>query len=228
LDAFGKIAADVLFLSRPEVGELAEPRVAGRGVSSAMPQKQNPVLSVLVRSAALQAPGLAAQLHLAAANFNDERPDGAWHTEWPALRQLLALALGAAGHVRELAEGLKVFPDAMRRNLDLAGPLLLAEGVGAAVAPLLEDKDGLNGKQQLQAVVDQTLQAPPAEQAATYRKLLREAVPASVLPDVRLEELLNPAGYLGEAAEISRRILAAYPDFANSPADTDANGASRG
>jgi 3-carboxy-cis,cis-muconate cycloisomerase len=228
LDAFGKIAADVLFLGRPEVGELAEPRAAGRGVSSAMPQKQNPVLSVLVRSAALQAPALAAQLHLAAANFNDERPDGAWHTEWPALRQLLALALGAAGHLRELAEGLRVFPEAMRRNLDLAGPLLLAEGVGAAVAPLLEDKDGCNGKQQLQAVVDQTLQAPPAEQSATYRKLLREAVPASVFPDVRLEEVLNPASYLGEAGEISRRILAAYPDFANLPAHTDANGASRG
>ena len=56
-DAAGKIAADVLFLSRPEVAELAEPRAAGRGVSSAMPQKQNPVLSVLIRSAALQAPG---------------------------------------------------------------------------------------------------------------------------------------------------------------------------
>ena len=79
-DAAGKMAADVLFLSRPEVAEVAEPRVAGRGVSSAMPQKQNPVLSVLIRSAALQAPALAAQLHLAAANFNDERPDGAWHT----------------------------------------------------------------------------------------------------------------------------------------------------
>ncbi|MFF1252458.1 lyase family protein [Pseudarthrobacter sp. NPDC058329] len=228
LDAFGKIAADVLFLSRPEVGELAEPRAAGRGVSSAMPQKQNPVLSVLVRSAALQAPGLAAQLHLAAANFNDERPDGAWHTEWPALRQLLALALGAAGHLRELAGGLQAFPDGMRRNLDLAGPLLLAEGVGAAVAPLLEDRDGLTGKQQLQAVVDQTLQAPASEQAATYRKLLRDAVPAGVLPDLRLEELLNPASYLGEAAEISRRILAAYPDFAYSTADTDPNGARRG
>jgi 3-carboxy-cis,cis-muconate cycloisomerase len=229
LDAFGKIAADVLFLSRPEVGELAEPRAAGRGVSSAMPQKQNPVLSVLVRSAALQAPGLAAQLHLAAANFNDERPDGAWHTEWPALRQLLSLALGAAGHARELAEGLQAFPDAMRRNLDLAGPLLLAEGVGAAVAPLLEDKDGRTGKQQLQAVVDQTLQAPPSEQGATYRKLLREAVPAGALTDLRLEELLNPASYLGEAAEISRRILAAFPDFAANPsADTDSNGARRG
>lgn len=226
LDALGKIASDVLFLSRPEVAEVAEPRAAGRGVSSAMPQKQNPVLSVLVRSAALQAPGLAAQLHLAAANFNDERPDGAWHTEWPALRQLLALTLGAAGHVRELAEGLQVFPDAMRRNLDLAGPLLLAEGVTAAVAPLLPERDGLSGRQQLQAVVDQALEAPAADQATTYRRLLREAVPAGTLTDPRLAELLDPASYLGQAPEIARRILAAYPDFA--PSSTDPNGASRG
>ncbi|QNE16571.1 lyase family protein [Pseudarthrobacter sp. NBSH8] len=237
LDACGKIAADVLFLSRPEVAELAEPRGAGRGVSSAMPQKQNPVLSVLIRSAALQAPQLVAQLHLAAANFNDERPDAAWHTEWPALRQLLRLALGAAGHLRELAEGLQVFPDAMRRNLDLAGPLLLAEGVGAAVAPLLAEQDGRNGKQQLQAVVDRTLQAPAAGQADTYRRLLREAVPAETLSDGQLAELLDPASYLGQAAEIARRILAAFPDFElfapGSSADTnsahnDANGANRG
>ncbi|MFF2346219.1 lyase family protein [Pseudarthrobacter sp. NPDC058119] len=226
LDACGKIAADVLFLSRPEVAEVAEPRAAGRGVSSAMPQKQNPVLSVLVRSAALQAPQLAAQLHAAAANFNDERPDGAWHTEWPALRQLLALALGAAGHLRELAEGLRVFPDGMRRNLDLSGPLLLAEGVTAAVAPLLSEQDGRTGKQQLQQVVDRTLDATPSEQAATYRKLFREAVPAAVVPDARLEELLDPASYLGQSVEISRRILAAYPEFDSTP--TDANGASRG
>ncbi|MCU1517824.1 MAG: 3-carboxy-cis,cis-muconate cycloisomerase, partial [Pseudarthrobacter sp.] len=213
LDALGKIAADVLFLSRPEVAELAEPRAAGRGVSSAMPQKQNPVLSVLVRSAALQAPQLAGQLHLAAANFNDERPDGAWHTEWPALRDLLRLALAAAGHAKELAEGLQVFPDAMRRNLDLAGPLLLAEGVGAAVAPLLDDKDGATGKQQLQAVVDQTRAVPAAYQAGTYRRLLREAVPAGRLTDLRLDELLDPAGYLGQAGALSRRILAAFADF---------------
>ncbi|MFJ5862149.1 lyase family protein [Pseudarthrobacter sp. NPDC092439] len=226
LDAFGKVASDVLFLSRPEVAEVAEPRAAGRGVSSAMPQKQNPVLSVLVRSAALQAPGLSAQLHLAAANFNDERPDGAWHAEWPALRQLLALALGAAGHARELAEGLQAFPGGMRRNLDLAGPLLLAEGVAAAVAPLLPERDGLNGRQQLQAVVDQTLEAPPADQPAAYRRLLRGAVPAGTLTDLRLTELLDPASYLGQAQEVARRILAAYPDFA--PSSTDANGAPRG
>ncbi|MGY2744579.1 lyase family protein [Arthrobacter sp. UYCu723] len=235
-DAAGKIAADVLFLSRPEVAELAEPRAAGRGGSSAMPQKQNPVLSVLIRSAALQAPGQAAQLHLAAANFNDERPDGAWHSEWPALRQLLRLALGAAGQLRELAEGLQVFPGAMRRNLGLSGPLLLSEGVSAAVAPLLgPDDSGQTGKQQLQAVVDQALRAPASEQASTYRRLLRAAVPDEKLSDARLEELLDPANYLGLAAEISRRILAAYPEYAGTAAGApdasptpDLNGASRG
>ncbi|MDR6559653.1 3-carboxy-cis,cis-muconate cycloisomerase [Arthrobacter pascens] len=229
VDAFGKIASDVLFLSRPEVAEVAEPRAPGRGVSSAMPQKQNPVLSVLVRSAALQAPALAAQLHLAAATFNDERPDGAWHSEWPALRQLLALALGAAGHLRELAEGLQVFPEGMRRNLDLSGPLLLSEGVTAAVAPLLSaEGSGSDGKQQLQTVVDRTLQAPAVEQGDTYRRLLREAVPADRLSDVKLDELLNPASYLGQAAGISRRILAAFPDFAPTPTEKDGNGDSRG
>lgn len=219
IDSFGKIAADLLFLSRPEVAELGEPLAAGRGVSSAMPQKQNPVLSVLIRSAALQAPGLAAQLHLAAATFNDERPDGAWHSEWPALRQLLALALGAAGHLRELTEGLRVFPDAMRRNLELSGPLLLSEGVSDAVAPLL----GEDGKQKLQAVVDETLKAPAAEQSRMYTKLLRETVPADKLSDAELEALLDPASYLGEAAEISRRVLAAYPDYAGT-----SKGATRG
>lgn len=220
-DSFGKIASDLLFLSRPEVAELGEPLAAGRGVSSAMPHKQNPVLSVLVRSAALQAPGLAAQLHLAAANFNDERPDGAWHSEWPALRGLLRLALGAATQLRELAEGLRVFPEAMRRNLEISGPLLLSEAVASSVAPLLGE-DRSEAKAKLQAVVDETLQAPVAEQARIYAKLLREAVPASKLSDEELAARLDPANYVGEAAEISRRILAAYPDFtSNHPKGAD-------
>jgi 3-carboxy-cis,cis-muconate cycloisomerase len=113
----------------------------------------------------------------------------------------------------------------MRRNLDLSGPVLLSEGVSAAVAPLLAgDSAGRTGKQQLQAIVDRTLQAPAAGQAATYRRLLRAAVPAELLSDARLEELLDPAGYLGQAAEISRRILAAYPEFATATP----NGANRG
>ncbi|UKA62793.1 lyase family protein [Arthrobacter sp. FW306-04-A] len=220
-DSFGKIASDLLFLSRPEVAELGEPLAAGRGVSSAMPQKQNPVLSVLIRSTALQAPGLAAQLHLAAANFNDERPDGAWHSEWPALRQLLRLALGAATQLRELAEGLRVFPEAMRRNLEISGPLLLSEAVASSVAPLL-GADRAEAKARLQAVVDETLRSPAAEQSRIYTKLLREAVPASTLSNEELRALLDPANYVGEGAEISRRILAAYPEFSHTnPKGTD-------
>jgi 3-carboxy-cis,cis-muconate cycloisomerase len=84
-------------------------------------------------------------------------------------------------------------------------------------------------------VVDQTLQAPAREQAATYRRLLRAALPAEQLSDARLEELLDPANYLGQAAEISRRLLAAYPEYARPAAGTpdastipDPNGASSG
>ncbi len=82
--------------------------------------------------------------------------------------------------------------------------------------------------------MDRTLQAPAADQASTYRRLLRAAVAADKLSDARLEELLNPANYLGQAAEISRRILAAYPEYTNAGADNaatthpDLNGASRG
>ena len=81
-------------------------------------------------------------------------------------------------------------------------------------------KNGADGKQRLQAVVDETLRVPAADQAATYRRLLRAAVPPELLSDARLEELLDPANYLGQAAEISRRILAAYPEYSASVTDT--------
>ncbi len=217
-DAAGKIANDVLLLCRPEFGELAEPLAAGRGVSSAMPQKQNPVLSVLIRSAALAAPLQGAQLHLAAALAVDERPDGAWHTEWSALRTLLDLCGGAAAALRELTEGLRVFPDAMSRNLELSGPLLLSEAVGAAVVPLLDTGGGPGGKARFQAVVDRALQARPGEQGAEFARLLRSEVPQELLSDAELAALLNPAGYLGESAAIIERILAAHRPWAQESA----------
>ncbi|MBL7495725.1 3-carboxy-cis,cis-muconate cycloisomerase [Frankia sp. CNm7] len=107
-DAWGRIATDVATLSRPEIGELAEPAADGRGGSSTMPHKRNPVLSVLIRRAALTAPALASTLHLAAALAGDERPDGAWHTEWPTLRDLARRAAVAAHHTSELLRGLRV------------------------------------------------------------------------------------------------------------------------
>src|SRR5690606_7317237 len=134
LDALGRIGADVATLSRTEIGELAEPSGGG---SSAMPQKQNPVRSVLLRSAALRAPGLASTLHLASSAAVDERPDGAWHAEWPTLREPLRLGLGASAVAAELAEGLVVDEAAVARNLAHGGGTILAERLMLVLGPKL-------------------------------------------------------------------------------------------
>ena len=126
-DAWGHIANDVLLLARPEIGELAEPAVEGRGGSSTMPQKANPVLSVLIRRAALTAPGHAAQLHLAAATTIDERPDGSWHTEWTSLATLSRHTLTAASQTTELLEGLHVDTGRMAALAKQQSSALLAE-----------------------------------------------------------------------------------------------------
>ncbi|WP_433291238.1 lyase family protein [Actinoplanes sp. CA-030573] len=126
-DAWGKIANDVLLGSRPEVGELSESPAEGRGGSSAMPNKQNPVLSVLIRRAALAAPPLAATLHTAAADMIDERPDGAWHVEWATLRTLARRTVVAADQTAELLAGLRVDADRMAATLAGARPGIDAE-----------------------------------------------------------------------------------------------------
>src|SRR5690606_6142354 len=129
-DALGVIATDVAMLSRPEIGELREGAVAGRGGSSTMPHKRNPVLSVLIRSVALQAPLLGAQLHLAAAQAVDERPDGAWHSEWPALIRLLEAGVTAASQAAELTSGLEVDAGQMEDRVAGAADELLSERGG--------------------------------------------------------------------------------------------------
>jgi 3-carboxy-cis,cis-muconate cycloisomerase len=125
------IASNTVQLGRPEVAEVSEGAVDGRGGSSTMPHKRNPVLGVLIRNAALQAPLLGAQLHLAAAQAVDERPDGAWHSEWSALRTLLELTVVAASQARELLAGLEVHVDVMlQRSVDSADALLAERGAG--------------------------------------------------------------------------------------------------
>jgi 3-carboxy-cis,cis-muconate cycloisomerase len=123
-DAWGHLAADVLALSRPEIGELGE---ATGGGSSTMPDKHNPVLSVLVRRAALTTPQLAATLHLAAALQVDERADGAWHAEWATLRDLVRRTLVAGSHAFDLAAELEVHRDRMTQTLGGARDTVLAE-----------------------------------------------------------------------------------------------------
>jgi 3-carboxy-cis,cis-muconate cycloisomerase len=190
-DALGVIAADVATASRTEIGELSE---GVGGGSSAMPQKRNPAASVLVRSAALRAPQLAATLHLAAAGAVDERPDGAWHAEWPALRELLRVALGAARTAAALTAGLVVDLDAVARTLALSDGLIVAERLSAELAPLI-------GADTVAAAI------AGATTGGDLRTLLEAPLAARGLR-VDLDDLLDPARYLGLAAAFVDETLA--------------------
>jgi 3-carboxy-cis,cis-muconate cycloisomerase len=123
-DAWGRIAGDVLVLSRPEIGEVSEGTGGG---SSTMPHKSNPVLATLVRRTALTTPPLAATLHQAAAESTDERSPGPWHAEWATLRTLLRHAVIAGDQVTELLQGLRVHADRMGRTLAAAHDDVRAE-----------------------------------------------------------------------------------------------------
>ncbi|MFB4268083.1 3-carboxy-cis,cis-muconate cycloisomerase [Nonomuraea sp. GTA35] len=115
--ALGKVAADVLVLSRTEIGELSE---GVGGGSSSMPHKHNPVRATMIAAAARQVPPLAAILYGSLA-AEDERPSGAWHAEWQPLREALRLVAGAARDAAELITDLRVHPDRMRANLSVPG-----------------------------------------------------------------------------------------------------------
>ena len=113
--AIAKVAGDVVLLAQTEVGEVRE-GVEGRGGSSAMVHKRNPVAAISARAAARQAPGLVATL-LAAMEHEHERAAGAWHAEWPALRALLTFTGSAAAWLRDCLEHLQVDVDQMRANV---------------------------------------------------------------------------------------------------------------
>ena len=194
-DALGKIATDVLVLVRPEIGELKEPHAAGRGVSSAMPQKQNPVLSVLINGATHRAPSLAADLHRSA-NGVDERPDGAWHGEWSAFRELLRLVGGAAHLATQLIPGLIVNTDAMLANVRRDGPLIVSERLMLEFGPLV-------GKKKLHEMVTASVRDSTVDLAAT----LRAEPSLAMISDERLAASLDPANYLGAADDLITRVL---------------------
>lgn len=180
LDALGKMASDVATLARTEIGELSE---GAGGGSSAMPQKQNPVAAVLIRSAALRAPQLGATLHLASTLASDERPDGAWHAEWPTLRELLRLALGASASASGMIEGLRVDHNAVKRNLAATRGLIISERLSLVLGDRI-------GPERLATLVD-------AVRAGGDLAELVRALPESAGEDI--DALVDPVGYTGLA-----------------------------
>lgn len=197
--ALGKLAVDVETLSRTELGEVAEPTADGRGGSSAMPHKRNPVLATLIRSAALQVPVLAAgvtQSMLA----EDERSAGVWHAEWQLVRECLRLTGGAAHTAAELARGLTAEPERMRTNLASTNGLIVSERLSAVLAPLL-------GKATAKELLGEASRRAVREDRP-LRDVLDE-LPAitGVLTPAALDDLLDPAGYTGAAGALVDHAL---------------------
>ena len=190
--ALGKTAADVLTLSRTEIAELSE---GSGGGSSAMPHKANPVRATLIAAAARRAPGAAATLYGSLA-AEDERPAGAWHAEWEPLRDLLRTVGGAARDAVELAEGLKVFPSAMRGHLGLTGGLIVSERLAAVAA-------GRVGRTRAKEILTEA-----AGRARDEGRPLAEILAGEPAFDgMDLTELTDPARYTGSAGLLTDRAL---------------------
>ena len=209
--ALGKIAVDILSMAGTETGEVAEPAAVGRGASSAMPHKRNPVLATQIRAAALQVPLLAAglaQCMLA----EDERPAGAWHAEWQPMRECLRLAGGATTTAVELIEGLVVHPDRMRANLALTGSLVVSERVAAVLAPVL-------GKAAAKATLTEASARAMAQNRALGDILASAPELAGRWSADELAALLDPERYLGAAGSLVDRALRRYRQESAGPKD---------
>src|ERR1700730_4727853 len=136
----GKIARDVQLMMQTDVAEAFEPSGEGRGGSSTMPHKRNPVAAATALAAATMAPGLAATI-FAAQVQDHERSAGPWHAEWPTLPTLLLVTSGALAATVDIAEGLEVDAARMRVNLDATGGLIMAEAVTMALAQTIGTRE---------------------------------------------------------------------------------------
>ncbi|WP_436841152.1 lyase family protein [Streptomyces niveus] len=207
--ALGKVAADVLVLSRTEIGEVAEARGGG---AATPPHRRTPVRAALIAAAARQAPALASVL-LGALVAEDERPAGPWQAEWQPLRELLRLTGGAARDAAELTHGLRVFPDRMRENLALTHGVLAAGRLATALTAAVgrtRAKELLGAAERLA-----TRAGIPLAQALTET----DPAVAELIGEERMRALTDPAGYTGSAPAFVDRALAEH-DAAHTDTDT--------
>jgi 3-carboxy-cis,cis-muconate cycloisomerase len=196
----GKIARDVQLMMQTDVAEAFEPAGEGRGGSSTMPHKRNPVAAATALAAATMAPGLAATI-FAAQVQDHERSAGPWHAEWPTLPMLLLVTSGALAATVDIAEGLEVDAARMRVNLDATGGLIMAEAVTMALAQTI-------GKSDAHHLVEAA-----SKKAVTEKKHLRDVLTkdpntTAHLSADKLTELFEPASYQGISQALIDRLLA--------------------
>jgi 3-carboxy-cis,cis-muconate cycloisomerase len=196
----GKIARDVSLMMQTDVGEAFEPSGEGRGGSSTMPHKRNPVASASALGAATMAPNLAATIF--AAQIQDhERSAGPWHAEWPTLPTLLLVTSGALAAIVDIAEGLEVDTERMRLNLDTTHGLIMAEAVTFALAEKL-------GKSDAHHLVEAATKRAVAEKKHLRDVLTADPKVSAQLSAAAIAKLFEPMDYQGISQALIDRQLA--------------------
>jgi 3-carboxy-cis,cis-muconate cycloisomerase len=199
----GKISMDVKLLMQTEVAEVYEPFHEGRGSSSTMPQKRNPISCLYIHSTvALVRQHVAALLEAAVADH--ERSTGPWEIEWISLPEIFLLTSGALAQTRLLLSGLEVDADRMRANLDLTRGMIVSEAVMMGLGPHL-------GRQRAHDLVYDICREVAATGAPLVELLARNADISRHLTRAELDKMCDPAGYLGLAGEMVDKVLAREP-----------------
>jgi 3-carboxy-cis,cis-muconate cycloisomerase len=183
-----------------EVAEAFEPGAEGRGGSSTMPQKRNPVGAAVVLAAATRAPGLVGTL-LAAMVQEHERGLGGWHAEWETLPELCNVVAGALRHMVEAIEGLEVDPERMRANLEATRGGILAEAVSMALAARV-------GRAEAHEIVGRASRRAAAEGKELRDVLASDTAVVEHLAPRELARLFDPRQYVGQSAAFVDRVLA--------------------
>ncbi|MGE0419651.1 MAG: adenylosuccinate lyase family protein [Acetobacteraceae bacterium] len=199
--SLAKIATDIILLAQTEVGEVAEPYVAGRGQSSTMPQKRNPIASEYILAAARSVQAQVVVMQGAMAQ-DHERATGPWQGEALALPQAFVLAHGALLHARAIAEGMVVDSVRMRANLDISRGLIVSEAVMMGLAPVL-------GRLEAHHVVKHACDVALQERIDLADALLRDPKVAGRLDRAAIDHMIDPRNYLGSAGAFVDRFLVA-------------------
>jgi 3-carboxy-cis,cis-muconate cycloisomerase len=203
--SLGKVGRDISLLMQTEVGEVFEPSAPGKGGSSTMPHKRNPVGAAVMIGAATRAPGLVATM-FAAMPQEHERSLGLWHAEWETLPELCCLISGSLYQALQALPELQVDARRMRDNLDTTRGLLLAEAVSIALARLI-------GRDAAHHLVEQCCRQA-VEQGAHLREVLGQSTDVSAqLSPEQLDRLLDPAHYLGQSRQWIERAVAEHEYF---------------
>ncbi len=198
--SLAKIATDVMLMMQTEVGEVFEPFVEGRGSSSTMPQKRNPIGCELI-IASSKAVRQHVGLMLDAIVSDHERATGPWHLEWIAVPESFIATAGALQQARFMLGGLVVEPERMRRNLDITGGLIVAEAVMMALAVH-------TGRGAAHDLVYAACLRANEQGTALLPQLQDDAEIIRHIDAEKLAALVNPVNYLGSAPAMIDRLLA--------------------